>query len=108
MADVFNQELIVAIITAFAIYLILRGIAIFIGKAGKGYLENKKLQSEKLFLQIIGGYYIISGVLTAFIPTLDWKTEDIYFSIGIYALVSVAFWVGLELLSKRQSSVQEN
>ncbi|NQD69053.1 hypothetical protein HP456_24530, partial [Bacillus haikouensis] len=40
MADVFNQEFVVAIIMAFSAYIILRGIAIFFGKAGKGYLEN--------------------------------------------------------------------
>ncbi|MFD2681099.1 hypothetical protein [Bacillus seohaeanensis] len=108
MADVFNQNIIVSIVIAFSVYLILRGIAIFFGKAGKGYLENSDSNAKKLYLQLIGGYYILSGVLGLFLPGLDWKTEDIYFSIGIYAIISVAYWVGLDFFMKKEKKLQQN
>ncbi|MCA1061875.1 hypothetical protein QTG56_20725 [Rossellomorea sp. AcN35-11] len=109
MADVFNQEFVVALIIAFSVYVILRGIAIFFGKAGKGYLENIKTDSGRLYLQLIGGYYILSGVLGLLIPRLDWKTEDIYFGIATYALTSVVFWVTLDLFMKRdRKKLQQN
>jgi hypothetical protein len=107
MANVFNNNTIVAIIIAFSVYFIIRGIAIFFGKAGKGYMEKRNLTTERLFFHLIGGYYIFTGLLGMFIPKLDWKTEDIYYSIGIYALVSVFFWLAIDLLMKRNSNVEE-
>lgn len=108
MANVFNNNTIVAIIIAFSAYFIIRGIAIFLGKAGKGYMENRNVTTEKLFFHLIGGYYIFTGILGLFIPKLEWKTEDIYNSIGIYALVSVVFWLAIDLLMKRNSTIEEN
>ena len=107
MANVFNNNTIVAVIIAFSAYFIIRGIAIFFGKAGKGYMEKRKLTTEKLFFHLIGGYYIFTGILGFFIPRLEWKTEDIYYSIGIYALVSVFFWLSIDLLMKRNSDIEE-
>ncbi|PFG07240.1 hypothetical protein [Bacillus sp. es.034] len=109
MADVFNQEFVVSLIIAFSVYIILRGVAIFFGKAGKGYLENLQSQTGRLYLQLIGGYYILSGVLGLLIPRLDWKTEDIYFAIAIFAITSVVFWVTLDLFMKRdRKKLQQN
>jgi pilus assembly protein TadC len=107
MANVFNNTTIVAIIIAFSVYFIIRGIAIFFGKAGKGYMEQRSLSTEKLFFHLIGGYYIFTGILGFFIPKLDWKTEDIYNSIGIYALVSVFFWLTIEFMMKRNSEIEQ-
>ncbi|MDT9023398.1 hypothetical protein [Rossellomorea yichunensis] len=109
MADVFNQGFVVALIIAFSVYVILRGIAIFFGKAGKGYLENIQTQTGRLYLQLIGGYYIVSGVLGLLIPQLDWKTEEIYFAIAIFAISSVVFWITLDLFMKRdRKKLQQN
>ncbi|RIW30878.1 hypothetical protein D3H55_15950 [Bacillus salacetis] len=107
MANVFNNSTIVAIIIAFSAYFIIRGIAIFFGKAGKGYMEQRNLTTEKLFFHLIGGYYILTGILGLFVPKLDWKTEDIYNSIGIYALVSVFFWLAIDFLMKRNSNMEQ-
>ncbi|MBW3110674.1 MULTISPECIES: hypothetical protein [Bacillaceae] len=109
MADVFNQEFVVALIIAFSAYIIVRGIAIFFGKAGKGYLENLQSPTGRLYLQLIGGYYIVSGVLGLIIPRLDWKTEDIYFAIAIFAIISVVFWITIDLSMKRsRKKLQQN
>ncbi|KSU62069.1 hypothetical protein AS034_08015 [[Bacillus] enclensis] len=105
MADVFNQEFVVAIIIAFSAYIILRGIAIFFGKAGKGYLENIE-SPRKVFLQLIGVYYVVSGGLGLMIPRLEWKTEDIYFAIAYFAIISVVFWAGLDFFIKRDKKKQ--
>ncbi|MEL3971826.1 hypothetical protein AAEO50_05970 [Rossellomorea oryzaecorticis] len=105
MADVFNQEFVVALIIAFSAYIILRGIAIFFGKAGKGYLENIEAP-RKLYLQLIGVYYVVSGSLGLIIPKLEWKTEDIYFAIAYFAIVSVVFWVALDFFIKRDRKKQ--
>jgi cbb3-type cytochrome oxidase subunit 1 len=106
MADVFNQEFVVAVIMAFSAYIILRGIAIFFGKAGKGYLENIE-SPKKLYLQLIGVYYVVSGVLGLLIPRLEWKTEDIYFAIAYFAIGSVVFWVGLDFFIKRDKKKKQ-
>jgi cbb3-type cytochrome oxidase subunit 1 len=106
MADVFNQEFVVAVIMAFSAYIILRGIAIFFGKAGKGYLENIETP-KKLYLQLIGVYYVVSGVLGLLIPRLEWKTEDIYFAIAYFAIGSVVFWVGLDFFIKRDKKKKQ-
>ncbi|WP_064091795.1 hypothetical protein [Rossellomorea aquimaris] len=108
MADVFNQEFVVALIIAFSVYVIIRGIAIFFGKAGKGYLENVQSPGGKLYLQLIGGYYILSGILGILIPRLDWKTEEIYFAIAIFAITSVVFWVALDFFMKREKRLQQH
>ncbi|MBN8192631.1 hypothetical protein JI667_10735 [Bacillus sp. NTK074B] len=109
MADVFNQQFVVALIIAFSVYIIIRGIAIFFGKAGKGYLENVQSHTGRFYLQLIGGYYIVSGVLGLFIPRLEWKTEEIYFAIAIFAIISVVFWITLDLSMKRsRKKLQQN
>ncbi len=109
MADVFNQEFVVALIIAFSVYVMLRGFAIFFGKAGKGYLENVQSKSGRTYLQLIGGYYIVSGGLGLLIPRLGWKTEDIYFAIAIFAISSVVFWVTLDFFMKRdRKKLQQN
>ncbi|BCB02859.1 hypothetical protein [Bacillus sp. KH172YL63] len=109
MADVFNQEFVVSLIIAFSVYMMIRGIAIFFGKAGKGYLETIQSGNGQSYLHFIGGYYILSGVLGLLIPRLDWKTEDIYFAIAIYAVTSVVFWVTLDVLMKRErKKLQQN
>ena len=108
MADVFNQEFVVALIIAFSVYVMIRGIAIFFGKAGKGYLENIQSPAGKLYLQLIGGYYILSGVLGILIPRLDWKTEEIYFAIAIFAITSVVFWIALDFFMKREKRLQQH
>ncbi|MGR3763379.1 hypothetical protein [Rossellomorea sp. NS-SX7] len=105
MANVFNQEFVVAIIIAFSAYIILRGIAIFFGKAGKGYVENIEAP-RKLFLQLIGIYYVVSGGLGLMIPRLQWKAEDIYFAIAYFAIISVIFWAGLDFFIKRDKKKQ--
>ncbi|MGD6965493.1 hypothetical protein ACQCVP_03550 [Rossellomorea vietnamensis] len=107
MANVFNNSTVIAIIIAFSVYFIIRGIAIFLGKAGKGYMEKRNLTTEKLFFHLIGSYYIFTGLLGLFIPKLEWKTEDIYYTIGIYALVSVFFWLAIDFLMKRNSNIEQ-
>ncbi len=114
MANVFNNELIVIILYLLAVYLFIRGTLIFMEKAGKAYTQNTSPSYKKLHSKLISGYYIISGFIVAFIPTVNWKTEDIYFGIAFYAFLSLVYWGALDYLMNKMKmksnnkSLQEN